>query len=36
MTANTKLKYLFIGNLINKNNLGEYPNKSSEEVKKIE
>jgi len=35
MKANAKLKYVFLGNLINKINLGEYPNKASEEVKII-
>ena len=33
MTANAKLKYVFLGNLMTKSNLGEYPNKESEEVK---
>jgi hypothetical protein len=29
----TKLKYVLLGNLINKLELGEYPQKSSEQVR---
>lgn len=32
MPENAKLKYIFLGNLINKKDLGEYPPRSSDHV----
>ena len=32
MSTNAKLKYIFLGNLSGKKELGDYPSKSSEQV----